>query len=125
MAPAAHLEGLAAPVSTVRAAVADVVHYMRAGTEQARDVFESGARDFAFGLARTYVAALLIEHAWWSGEQEHMITAKRWCEMPLAELQTCSKRELEETKMLMQSTASAWPVKGSYRGYGPSFRSQL
>jgi alkylation response protein AidB-like acyl-CoA dehydrogenase len=50
----------------------------------------AGARGFAFALARTYAAALLLEHAGWSARVENdgrtRVAALRWCAQELAPL---------------------------------------
>ncbi|MGZ3332360.1 MAG: acyl-CoA dehydrogenase family protein [Gemmatimonadaceae bacterium] len=47
---------------------------------------QAGARGFAFAVARTEAAALLIEQANAQGDQAAVTAAKRWCERELAHL---------------------------------------
>ncbi|HMH26894.1 MAG TPA: acyl-CoA dehydrogenase family protein [Gemmatimonadaceae bacterium] len=47
---------------------------------------QAGARGFAFAIARTEAAALLIEQANAQGDQAAVTAAKRWCERELARL---------------------------------------
>ncbi|XP_077995922.1 acyl-CoA dehydrogenase family member 11-like [Glandiceps talaboti] len=52
-------------------------------------VLEVAARDFAYSLSRTYIAALLLEHATWSEATEQDIAAAaRWCEKDLCPVVT-------------------------------------
>ncbi len=84
------LPALAAEVAqghaALRALQAHLAHAMQAG-EEAR---QAGARRFAFGLSRSFAAALLLEHAAWaapSAEGRVLVEiARRWHERPLAEL---------------------------------------
>jgi alkylation response protein AidB-like acyl-CoA dehydrogenase len=74
----------------VREAVARLETYSRQGLSRGTDFLQAGARAFAFGLARTYTASLLLEHADWrlrtEGEREGSATARRWCAQELAPL---------------------------------------
>jgi hypothetical protein len=46
---------------------------------------ELAARDFAYGLARTYMAMLLLEHAAWKyAGKDDIVAANRWCQQDLA-----------------------------------------
>jgi len=47
---------------------------------------QAGARGFAFAIARTEAAALLVEHANAQADHAAMISAKRWCARELAPL---------------------------------------
>jgi hypothetical protein len=47
---------------------------------------QAGARGFAFAVARTEAAALLIEQANAEGDQAAVTAARRWCERELARL---------------------------------------
>jgi len=42
------------------------------------DILETFARCFAYDLSRTYIAALLVEHAHWSGKATDIEIARRW-----------------------------------------------
>jgi alkylation response protein AidB-like acyl-CoA dehydrogenase len=56
--------------------------------QAAGDYMVAGARSFAFALARTYTAALLLDHAEWSlgqeGDRRAATAAVRWCAQELA-----------------------------------------
>ena len=57
---------------------------------------QAGARAFAFALARTYTAALLLEHADWAARHEDAApttAALRWCAQDLAPLVADSDAE--------------------------------
>ncbi|MBX7073273.1 MAG: acyl-CoA dehydrogenase family protein [Pirellulales bacterium] len=51
---------------------------------------QTGARGFAFALARTYIASLLLDHAQWEletlGSRRGLVVARRWCAKNLAPL---------------------------------------
>ncbi|XP_077995805.1 acyl-CoA dehydrogenase family member 11-like [Glandiceps talaboti] len=52
-------------------------------------VLEVAGRDFAYSLSRTYIAALLLEHATWSEATEQDIAAAaRWCAQDLCPVVT-------------------------------------
>lgn len=74
----------------VREAVARIETYGRQGLSRGIDFFQAGARAFAFSLARTYTASLLLEHADWrlrtEGERGGSAVARRWCTQELAPL---------------------------------------
>lgn len=61
----------------VQQALSDVEHWLRSASE-------SGARRFAFALARTYIAALLAEAV--AAGYVDIEVLRRWCRKPLAEL---------------------------------------
>jgi alkylation response protein AidB-like acyl-CoA dehydrogenase len=70
-----------------------------------RESAEAGARAFAFALARTYAATLLLEHAeWaWRSEGDHCpaTVARRWCAGELAPLVRADEAWRGETGRLV------------------------
>lgn len=72
----------------------------------APDTVQAGARSFALSLARTYAAALLLNHAAWSlrneGDQAvaRVAAAKRWCRRRLVDLTPDDESGLAETAAL-------------------------
>ena len=69
-----------------------------------REAIEAGARRFAFALARTYTASLLIEHAQWMsrqhGDGRACVIARRWCRDDLAQLDVYDSEHLRESHSL-------------------------
>jgi hypothetical protein len=81
-----------------------------AGTERAS--LEAGARAFAFSLARTYAAALLLEHADWAvaqnaADRRPVIAAERWCRRELTPLADADAAWREESEALLGGAAPA------------------
>ncbi len=74
----------------VREAALRIETYLRQGLSRGTDFIQAGARAFAFSLARTYTAGLLLEHADWqlrtNGERGAGAAARRWCARELAPL---------------------------------------
>ena len=68
---------------------------------------------FAFALARTYTAALLLEHADWSARQGEgaraTIAARRWCATELAPLVAA------DAARRAASTGLLWPTTPTNR----------
>jgi alkylation response protein AidB-like acyl-CoA dehydrogenase len=81
---------LAPAVANVRAAVARIEAFWRCGVSAGNDFLQSGARAFAYSLARSYAGGLLIQHADWLCQVEQdrhgTIVARRWCAQELAPL---------------------------------------
>src|SRR5262249_39641874 len=50
-------------IARVRGAAARLAQYLERGVQAGTDELQAGARSFAFGLARTYGASLLLEQA--------------------------------------------------------------
>lgn len=75
---------LTAPRTSIERAVRDIRNWFQSSQEFAPADRETGARRFAFALARTYVAALLADAA----QHGHVDSAvlQRWCRPPLASL---------------------------------------
>lgn len=67
-------------------AVSNIKEYVSLALKHDSDFIQAGARNFAFGLIRTFAASLMLEHAEWSlnqNEKYFKITALRWCEQYL------------------------------------------
>jgi hypothetical protein len=71
---------------------------------------EAGARSLAFALARTYTAALLLDHAEWSlgheGDRRAVTAAVRWCAQDLAPLGAPDAEHRSASALLV------WPASG-------------
>jgi hypothetical protein len=86
---AVHDPVLAPSADRVRAAVARVETYQER-TSQNLQCREAGARMFAYSLARSYAAALMLEHADWllakDCDRRGVASAERWCTKELTPL---------------------------------------
>ncbi|MBX9792220.1 MAG: acyl-CoA dehydrogenase family protein [Pirellulales bacterium] len=73
---------------TIEQSAAALASYLPQAVGDGLEALQAGARSFAFGLARTYMAALLLEQAQWElargGEAPTAIVARRWCRQALA-----------------------------------------
>ena len=76
-----------------------------AAEPRTREAAEAGARAFAFAMARTYAATLLLEHAEWAwraeGDQRPAVLARRWCAGELAPLVAADAAWRAETGLLV------------------------
>lgn len=91
----ARLQSLQAPqlrkaAERVLQAANQIEAYLPGALSEGLDFIQAGARQFAYALARTYAASLLLEHADWSLENERdrhaYAVAMRWCAQELAPL---------------------------------------
>jgi alkylation response protein AidB-like acyl-CoA dehydrogenase len=67
-------------------AVHRIEQYAERAVSAGSEFQQAGARGFAFAIARTEAAALLIEHANAQGDQVAVTAARRWCARELAPL---------------------------------------
>jgi len=90
----ARLSGITSPELTASAgkakeALSRIVSFMPKAAKAGSDAMQAAARVFAYSMARTFAAALLLEHAQWSleNEKDHRsaTAANRWCSMDLTE----------------------------------------
>jgi len=74
----------------IRSAAARIEDFHHKGLSQGADFVQAGARAFAYSLARTYAASLLLEHGDWllrtDGDPRGMMAAQRWCAQELTPL---------------------------------------
>ena len=77
-------------VQRVRTAAVRIEAHLQKAHTDTSDYREAGARAFAYGLARSYTASLLLEHADWQLEHENdnrgVGVLQRWCASELAPL---------------------------------------
>jgi len=98
--------GLETSYQKATSALRQLVSYGRQLSDLHPDNVQAGARVFALGLARTYSAALLIQHAVWSAKHEgdaaaaRIAAARRWCRKPLVRLCSTDESGLSETAAL-------------------------
>jgi alkylation response protein AidB-like acyl-CoA dehydrogenase len=95
---------LDAAVAKTRAAADALEAYLPVAMGEGMAYIEAGARAFAFACARTFTAALLLEHAQWSlaTEQDRrtVVAAKRWCKQDLAPLKHLTDGERADARAL-------------------------
>lgn len=89
-AAAAGRRELTAEVRNVRDAVGRIESHAMDAPSHGLEFVQAGARAFAYSIARTYMAALLLDHAAWSlnveGDALWVEAARRWCAQNLAPL---------------------------------------
>jgi hypothetical protein len=64
-------------VEVIKKGIDEITSFLSAS--QTPDALQSTAREFAFSLARVYMASLLVEHANWSNKEADIAIAQRWC----------------------------------------------
>jgi putative acyl-CoA dehydrogenase len=78
---------LSSSVEKVRGAVKAIQNYVDVQCQEDMDFIEAGSRNFAFSLAKTMGASLLLEHADWSAAKDndykYIAIAERWCAQEL------------------------------------------
>jgi alkylation response protein AidB-like acyl-CoA dehydrogenase len=80
---------LASSVTRARDSLSRVMAFLPKAAKAGPDAIQTAARVFAFSMARVFAAALLLEHAQWSLENENdrrsVAAAIRWCASDLTE----------------------------------------
>lgn len=121
---ARHLERVAHPQlqgerRVVERAAAELAAYLPQAAGDGLEALQTGARGFAFGLARTYIAALLVEQAQWElargGDAPTAITARRWCRQPLVPVVAADAEHRADSRRLALDEAASAP-----RGNSPA-----
>lgn len=96
---------LGEPVQAVRSAVQELGRWFGEAAKHGPHLVQLGARRFAFGLSRTYIAALLTETAAWAlathGDTRPLVTAKRWVDKGLVELRAPTAETLAQARSLV------------------------
>jgi alkylation response protein AidB-like acyl-CoA dehydrogenase len=104
---------LAPAVDHTRAAVVRVDAFWRRGVAVGDDFLQAGARAFAYSLARSYAASLLLEHADWlfqaEGDRRGTVIARRWCAQELAPLVNPDDTHRAASRMLTLDEACTEP----------------
>jgi putative acyl-CoA dehydrogenase len=81
-------------------AVERIERYAARAVTAGADFQQAGARGFAYAIARTEAAALLIEHANAQGDQPALTAAERWCDRELAPLVDADPQHRAESAAL-------------------------
>lgn len=64
----------------VTAATSALRQFTASATNEGSLLWEMAARDYSYSMAKTYIGALLVEHAAWVGSQPtDVYAAQRWC----------------------------------------------
>jgi putative acyl-CoA dehydrogenase len=95
---------LAVSVERVSEAVQRIERYAVHAEAEGREFQEAGARDFAYAIARTEAAALLIEFAAADQGRSALIAARRWCARDLAPLAEAGADHRDDSLELLRST---------------------
>jgi hypothetical protein len=100
---------LAASVPRVADALRRIVAHAASAHAAAADDVQAAARAFAFSIARTFAAALLLEHAQWSARHERdgraITVAVRWCASDLAPVAGRDAAHRRASNALIDGTA--------------------
>lgn len=95
---------LTSAVKAVEAQLHIINQFLKNASADA-DYLQGMAREFSFLLARTYMGALLIEHADWSLQNEKskqsLLVANRWCDKKLVGFQTFPADFVENSKVIL------------------------
>ncbi len=83
---AVRLPGLSPSTEQTLSAVQRIKQYAARAATTGSEYQQAGARGFAYAIARTEAAALLIEHANAQKDQAALTAAGRWCDRELAPL---------------------------------------
>ncbi len=114
----ARLKSIQAPsllsqAETVRKAAGRIEDFHHGNLTQGPDFAQAGARGFAYSLARTYAASLLLEHADWllktDSDRRGAIVAARWCCQELTPIIHPAAAHRAESADLARDTNSSTP----------------
>ena len=75
----AGVNGFDPEAAAVKAGCAELSAFLQRATKEGPDFVQATARRFAYGLARTCVASLLLEKAAFDGSARSAEVARRWC----------------------------------------------
>ncbi len=96
---------LSESLAKVQDATRQIGIFAKNSASAADDELQASARGFAFTVARTYAAALLLEQADWelktNKSRRGAIMAQRWCEHSLVSLKSCDKKHLEASNLIL------------------------
>lgn len=91
-------------VEAVKASCEEIQRFLPTALNEGMDFVQGSARHFAFSLARTHVASLLIEAAQLKGDTRSQVVAKRWVARGLTPLLFADKKHREESSLILDRT---------------------
>ena len=94
---------LASSVDQTLKAVKRIEHYVAHAATAGNDSQQGGARAFAFAIARTESATLLIEHGSVQDDRAAITSAQRWCARELAPLVEADAKHRASSAALNES----------------------
>jgi hypothetical protein len=86
-----------------KAACEKLTNFLSLMVKEGADFSSASARSFAFSLARTFSASLLLEFAQMHKEPSYIETAKRWCIQDLAPLLSADAEHRKKTSEILAS----------------------
>ena len=96
-----NLDGLSSCTERTLSAVQRIERYAAGARNAGSEFQQAGARGFAFAIARTEAAALLVEHANAQQDDGSVTAARRWCARdlaPLVEADLLASRSIVESE---------------------------
>ncbi len=100
-----HYDTLSPCIDKAEQALQALQGYAIHAESEGLDYLQAGARDLAYSLSRTVIAALLLEHAQWSAKEEndtrYALIVRRWCDQGLVKLQNPRDSHREETRHIL------------------------
>jgi putative acyl-CoA dehydrogenase len=91
---------LDAEAALVKARCAELGAFLQRAVKEGPDFVQAGARAFAYSLARTCAASLLMEHAAALGDARSIEVARRWCAAGLGGLHAADKSHRDLSRSL-------------------------
>lgn len=95
--------GLGAEIAAVKQACSALQEFLGAAVKGGPDFVQGGARHFAYSLARTCAASLLLEHAERTGSARATVVAKRWCQGGLTPLLSADEAHRLATNVVLSA----------------------
>lgn len=92
-------------VAKIREATQAIGKHATQLASASKDLLQTGARDFAFSIARTYAALLLLQQAEWEMQKKSpsrsQVMLARWCDHPLCTLKLYDQQHLTASASLL------------------------
>ncbi|MGE3263008.1 MAG: acyl-CoA dehydrogenase family protein [Bacteriovoracia bacterium] len=97
------LTGFDSEVAQVKAACGDLQKFLGLAMKEGGDFVQAGARHFAYSLARTYIASLLLERAFLAKDIRVAEVARRWCRGGLTPLLLADSAHRDSSKRIVEA----------------------
>lgn len=97
------LTGFDPEVAQVKAACGDLQKFLGLAMKEGGDFVQAGARHFAYSLARTYIASLLLARAASRQEARSAEVARRWCRSGLTPLLLADSAHRGSSKKIVEA----------------------